>query len=295
MFLPTFIERGNGKQIRRFLWKRKGTHMINHRYTKSLTIALLFLIVLAAFGCGGASPEEPAADDEPGKAETEPGEEVADPPEAEEEEPEEEESVPSVTGIGNPSNTRDIVENFSHLKWSVSGLEDGEATSLQTYTYSYEGKDTIEGEEMDKITLANGDVVNSFWVKDGSGQYMATDGELADYMQPAMVQAVLRATFAPFTIIRNLGIPRIVNDSPAGWTVDVLGRETKTFGELEASVLQVRASAEPPAVEPGNDVSLVWHIADFGGFELVVLWETEGESGDGMYSFVMEIEEVGLR
>ncbi len=263
--------------------------MTHRQKTLGLLLALLMAILaFTAYGCGGASePDAPAAPEADAPAEAEAPEAEEEDEEAEEEEAPE--TGPSVTDIRNPTDLGGIVQDFAHLRWTFGGMEQ---------VYTYEGTDTVDGQEVDKITIItnDGDSKNTFWVEDGTAVRMASNGDvLDDDMARMLMQPFLRAIFMPFTAVRTLNVPRIVNQVPDGWRIEVLDTGTQDFGDLTAQVTRVRANASPPAVTEGNDFTVIWDIGDFGDFELIVRWENEDEAGDEQYNFLMSIEEVRLR
>lgn len=275
--------------------------------TRFLVILSILVLVFAVAACGGegeeTDPEEDATQDPAEDASDDSDEENEDEEEEEEaedpnEEDDEEEEL-AIDSWRNPSDLKSIREGFSRLVWRWAEIdEDGNEKDPTRVAYQFEGEEEIDGTDTEKLSVTVDDQKMVFWVDDeGEVARVQVDGEdLPGEMAGNFVDPFLTAMFWPFEAAEALQVRDVLNREGPGWDWEKVSTETRTIGEMQAEVTQIRLTLGPPHVpEDAEDVTLDWEIGDFGEFQMLLSWSTETSSGEGMWEFTMEIEEVELR
>ena len=260
--------------------------MKNNLTLPRLLLALLLTAsLIVALGCGSPEPESDES------VETEPAEE----PEAPEGS-DDDEAIVSVIDWQHITNMRSIVSDFARLEWRFSTIEEGTESEPTHVRYTYEGHEVVDGEETDKITLTIGDEDWTIWLDgDGNPKQTASGQEIIPgQMGQNMGRAMLTMVAAPFSMTQVFPVRDVLRGGRDGWSFDELSRSTETFGDLTAEVVRLRLTARPPAVAEGEQINLIWAVADFSDFQMLVEWNVvDGE--DGEHAFIMVIENLERR
>ncbi|MFO7942132.1 MAG: hypothetical protein R6U92_05785 [Bacillota bacterium] len=271
--------------------------------TTSLVILSILVLLFAAAACGGGGEEsEPDEEAAPEPDEEEPAEEEADEPDdesGEEEADEADDEEFAVDSWRNPSDIKAIREGFSRLVWRWAEIdEDGNETDPTRVTYQFEGEEEIDGTKTEKlsVTIDEEDIV--FWVdEEGKVARLQMGGEtVPGEMAGNFVDPFLSAMFWPFKAAEELQVRDVLNREGPGWEWEIVSTETRTISDMQAEVTRIRLNLGPPHVPEGSDeVAVDWEIGDFGDFQMLIAWNSESTSGDGIWEFTMEVEEVELR
>ncbi len=251
-----------------------------------LLLTLLLVISLIVIpGCGSPVPKP----DTP--AETKPAEEPQQPKGSDADE-----AIVSVIDWRSPTNMRSIVADFARLEWRFSTAEKGTEGEPARVAYIYGGREVVDGEETDKITLSIGDEDWTIWLDANGNPKQTASGQevMPGQLGQTMGRAMMTMVAAPFTMAQVFPVRDVLRGSREGWSYTELSRSTERFGDLAAEVIRLQLTARPPAVAGVEELKLVWGIADFGDFQMLVEWNVvDGE--DGEHAFILIIETVEPR
>ena len=292
----TMNEEGEGFSTGRRLILLK--HLQRPVLRMALAWMLTIFILFFAVGCGsGGQPTEPEpAESEPAETEEEPPDEEADVPDAETEE-EDADRPFQLADWRNPHNLGAISEQFESLRWRWTGIADDEEQEDAVFHYRLEGPETIDGQELTRIYFdADGDEM-IFWLDEAGEPVRAQidgepiPGELVDMMSVGFVAAML----TPFQMARHLNIHSKIRSTGTqeGWTR--VSTEVERFGDLQARVSRIRLTLGPPQVPAGSEMEIMWAIAQFDDFEMLVEWNVDGEADGNDFAMYMRVEEVTPR
>lgn len=252
-----------------------------------LVLALLLIVSLVFIsGCGSPDPEPDES------AEAEPSDDPKEPEGSDDDD----DGIVSVIEWRTPTSMRTIVDDFSRLEWRFSTVDNGTESDPTHVAYIYEGHEMVDGEETDKITLLIGDEDWTIWLDASGNPKQVASGQeiMPGQLGQTMGRAMMTMVAAPFSMAQVFPVRDVLRGTRDGWSFTELSRSTEEFGDLTAEVVRLQLTARPPAVPAGEEVNLIWGIADFGDFQMLVEWNIlDGE--DGEHAFILVIENVARR
>ncbi|MGC9530317.1 MAG: hypothetical protein ACP5G2_06925 [Candidatus Bipolaricaulaceae bacterium] len=197
-----------------------------------------------------------------------------------------------------PQGLTDIVARFRELEWSwreSDSAEDGEEFRVG---YHLVGDGVVEGQQTTEVELVvNGDSWRIWLAPDGSVVQVEVDGELLPPGYAHMVSGpMLTGLFWPFTMVEYYGVGQALAQAGPGWEFHAVGAGVRQLGDLQVPVHEIQlAMSGPPHLAPGERVELVWTVADFGAFEMLVEWRVTEDEAAGVTALLMQVERVVLR
>ncbi len=257
--------------------------------TRSLLALLLAILLIIVPGCGsrGIEPEDPSeAEPEEDATEREPEQETDD---------SDDDAVLTLDAWESPTTMASIVAGFSRLEWRWAIIDAGVEGDPTHVTYIYEGRETVDSEDTDKITLTFDDQEWTIWLDaNGNPKQVSSGGEvMPGQIGENMARAIVTMVVTPFRMTQVFPVRDVLLSRTPGWSYSELSRSTESFGDLSAEVTRLQVTALPPAV-PEGEVNVLWGIADFGDFQMLVDWGVV-LSEEGEHAFSMKIEKVERR
>ncbi len=204
----------------------------------------------------------------------------------------------SVDGWYNPNSISDLVDTFERFDWVWANISEGEEGESNRVSYRFEGTETVDGVDAEKVALSFKDDEIVLWL---DGDRSVVRAQVNDDPVPSMaldsiLEPVLDAAFAPFAAVEDINIQGLITGTQDyGWNWQVVDKSPESIGEMRAEVTTLEVEIGPPYADEGKEVRARWAIADFGDLQMLVEWESEeGGAGSG-YGITLEVEALALR
>lgn len=264
-----------------------------------VSILAVFIFMLGIGGCD--SPDE----DEAVVEETEEVEAVEEAEEAVEEAEEEVDTIEEADVDAdaeaidldewrNPTDLATLISLFEELEWSWATFEDGIETETFVINYSLVGTETVDGVETDLAAITFEDQQIRVWIDEqGNVAQAEIDGEVmpGEYAD-VMMDGMLMSLFWPFWTIDEFGVEDMITEPNPGVNWSEVSTEQVQFNGVGAEVTRMQLDLGPPATPEGEEASVVWEIADFGGdFQMLTEWSVE-ETEVEDFSFTMSVNKA---
>ncbi len=194
-----------------------------------------------------------------------------------------------------PLGLPDVVATLQALEWSWTEF-DGEAElESMRVVYQLVGPADIAGQETTKIHLTVDGGLWKIWLHpDGAVAQAEIEGELMPQMFADMVVGpMLTGLFWPFSMVQAYGVEQVITHGDPGWDVRSTDTRMAMIGDLKVPVtyLEVATSGQP-YLDAGQRMELLWGIADFGAFQMLVEWQVTDVSVDEVSTFRILVERV---
>ncbi|MDY6825708.1 MAG: hypothetical protein SVV67_00795 [Bacillota bacterium] len=256
-------------------------------------ILLVCLLLLAVIGCGDSGVADEAVEDQAGYIAGEEEDALVE-DDLDEEVSENGEEVLALDEWEAPANLQEMIAKFEEIQHSI--IQDGEVVA--TIHYLYEGSETIEGTEADRVSVDFGEEKFIVWV-DPAGELIkiqAGGEEIPAEMASMFVEPMMANILMPFQIARDWNARELVADysTKEGVNVSKVQSEQQEIGGRSAQVHTFEVTVEPPAVEADQGGTMRWQIADFGDLQIIIGWDVLESSGEEM-NIEFKIEKIVLR
>lgn len=170
-----------------------------------------------------------------------------------------------IGNIENPTNVNDLLNNFERLQGNWVVYEDGELVQDTTVTYEFLIKESVRGQEADKISIEINDINSGrmpmyFWVGQEEILQMEMEGQIIPKeMVDLMKEDLLASVFAPFMMYKELNIEELKEQGKTS-------RTTEKFGDEELDIIKIEGE---DLAEMELESGMV-KLADFEEFLIVV-------------------------
>jgi len=197
----------------------------------------------------------------------------------------------------NPLGLDEVIGRLQVLEWAWTEFEGETEQETMRVRYALVGMEEIQGQATDVVELTvDGELWRIWLAADGSVAQAEIGGELWPPMLADMVVGpMVMAVFWPFQMVDFYGVEGALTDAGPGWDFRSVAVGEAHVGELTVPVQQVSLSMGEPHLAPGEQVDLLWEIADFGPFQMLITWQSTDIVGDDVMTLHMRVEKVVLR
>ncbi len=194
-----------------------------------------------------------------------------------------------------PLGLPDVVATLRALEWSWTEFDGDTEMESMRVLYQLVGPADVAGQETTEIHLTVDGELWRIWLDpDGDVVQAEIEGELMPQMFADMVVGpMLTGLFWPFSMVEAYGVEQVIVHGDPGWDVRSVETTTVTIGDLEVPVtyLEVMTSGAP-YLDAGQRMELLWGIADFGAFQMLVEWRVTDLNVDEVSTFRILVERV---
>jgi len=200
----------------------------------------------------------------------------------------------------NPQSVWDLVDTFAVMEWTWTMIEDGVEEDTVTVSYRLIRPEVVDGDDTTLVELVMDGETMRVWLSEEHREIaqMEIGGEVIPlaFMPAGQLEQMLAGYFWPFMTAEYFGVDQVVADAHEGVTIDSVHTELQQLGDLEVSVERVEVSySGEPFLAPGQQANLIWGIADFGPFQMLIEWQWEGGDAGEDATFNMQVERVVIR
>ncbi|MFO7820078.1 MAG: hypothetical protein R6V17_07570 [Halanaerobacter sp.] len=192
-----------------------------------------------------------------------------------------------------PTKLQDIIDTFDRLKYDFKAFNEGEKVQELSIEFQYQGKEEVQGEEADKISIETSTMQTVqtsqmiFWLNDGEIIKMVQNKQQIPLeMANAMKDKMLQSVFFPFYHFDELDLGAISSTGKVTKSQEMIGEKEVDITEIEGDDL----------AEYGLESGTI-KLADFDkfmmavSFDYITLEEHEAQYKEGRF----EVKEIELR
>ncbi|GEM_PF-1713808 len=184
-----------------------------------------------------------------------------------------------IEGVG------DLVSNFSRFVY-VMNPEGDELTQI---IYEYLGKETIDGVELEKVSMRGSSPSEEqemlFWIDRDGQMNKVIDNQSGEEIPLMFAGFVTMFFFLPFYMADAFDIEGLLLEDTEGEVIVLTDVSERTFGDLTADIFFYTLTAKDDA---GEDVLIFFEIGDFGDFQIMVSFDIDAPDEEETFGFWVE-------
>ncbi len=189
-------------------------------------------------------------------------------------------SLLEITGI------EDLVAKFSKFVYIMKG-DEGELTEI---IYEYLGKETLDGVEVDKVSMKGSSPTEDqemlFWLDQEGKTKKVIDNQSGEEIPLMFAGFATMFFFLPFYMADSFDLEEFISEVPEDTEIKVSQDVSeRDVGGLPATIYTYNISGYD---DDGQEFSIIYEIGDFGDFQIMVSYEMDHTEQEDTFGFWVE-------